>query len=543
MYLDQETANQIRLDEYLKEINPFTLLGTKQKQKMKPYLPTEVEAWNQDLAEQEWLKTQGFQEKTYLFEQAFSWIGEINQVLDQFKVGPLPSLSSWFEMKRFLVSCKFVYQEMDSQLIPPSLTPALKDVEVISSLYLHLHSSGERVLTFHFSDLNHTRWNQLEKRYKKIILRQKKRRKEQERWAIEEMGLTPNYLGEWVVPKGDPRVEEFARRNQFQLERETTIDVVYRLALTPADLALEQEKGEIEDQIMQTESEIFYHLSSIFQKKINELQRMAYLIGRLDFQWAKVRAGLSWNGVRPVYDHEKMTVADGYLPLEKQGLEREGSSFTPLSFQMSQGMVVIIGPNMGGKTMLLRMIGLFCSLAQYAVYVPANEFSFPLFSWIRASIGDGQSTEQGLSSFGAEMSRLSEWFSFTGKGLLLLDEIGRGTNPIEGAAIGTAVTKYLQQQNRWTIHVTHFSQVLEVKGIQAYRVAGLKRIPPKISGSIFEWKKQLQQEMDYRLLPIVEGEHVPLQAIQIAECLGIPDFVIKEARTQASLLGEEDFNE
>jgi len=157
--------------------------------------------------------------------------------------------------------------------------------------------------------------------------------------------------------------------------------------------------------------------------------------------------------------------------------------------------------------------------------------------------------EAGLSSFGAEMVRLKEALECEGTGLLLLDEIGRGTNPVEGAALAQAVTQTLAEAEHWAVHVTHYREVLMLPDVKAYRVAGLKKqaIAPGTSGGAPSWEsatlRQLQAVMDYRLVPLKRGESVPLEGLWIAERLGLPQPIVRLARTYMKKGGGENWKE
>ena len=150
----------------------------------------------------------------------------------------------------------------------------------------------------------------------------------------------------------------------------------------------------------------------------------------------------------------------------------------------------------------------------------------PLVSFVSGVMGDGQDAREGLSTFGAEVKRVAEWFGKKG-GLLLIDEIGRGTNPVEGAALSAAVTARLARSDHWAVHVTHYGEVLEVAGIRRYRTAGLR----EEGGNREDWTgDDWSSRMDFRLIPLAEGEGVPRQALWIAEAMGMPREIVEDAR-------------
>jgi DNA mismatch repair protein MutS2 len=193
---------------------------------------------------------------------------------------------------------------------------------------------------------------------------------------------------------------------------------------------------------------------------------------------------------------------------------------------------VVIGANMGGKTAALKTMGMIALLSQYGFFVPAASCKLPLFAWVRGIIGDLQDAEAGLSSFGSEIARLRDSMDLGDGGLLLLDEIGRGTNPAEGAALARAIAGHFTRRRLWSVHVTHYQEVLEVKGVRGYRVAGFSRSREQ-QGSLLP--EDLQQAiavgMDYRLLPLKPGETIPHEALWIAERLGLDPAIVEEAKS------------
>jgi DNA mismatch repair protein MutS2 len=131
-----------------------------------------------------------------------------------------------------------------------------------------------------------------------------------------------------------------------------------------------------------------------------------------------------------------------------------------------------------------------------------------------------------LSTFGAEMTRLGELLQRHPGGLLLLDEVGRGTNPAEGAALSAAVTAHLACGEHWAVHVTHHHEVLEVAGIRGYRTAGWKRPP---DASVLLRTENWREWIDYRLMPLEPGDEIPCQATAVARLMGMPEAVVRDA--------------
>ncbi len=121
-----------------------------------------------------------------------------------------------------------------------------------------------------------------------------------------------------------------------------------------------------------------------------------------------------------------------------------GLEYTPISIELKEGVSCITGANMGGKTVSLKLVGLLTTMAQHGLLVPAKKMVLGLNNFIKASIGDIQSTEKGLSTFGGEIKLIQEAIELSDKkGLILIDELASGTNPEEGYALSKAIVEYL----------------------------------------------------------------------------------------------------
>lgn len=237
------------------------------------------------------------------------------------------------------------------------------------------------------------------------------------------------------------------------------------------------------------------------------------ILAAYDFAFAKARLSAAMDA-RPVPIN-----ADGFIQLINGRHPLLGQGAVPLELIIGRRYrtLVITGPNTGGKTVALKTVGLLTLMAQSGLHVPAGEGTqLAMFEEILADIGDGQSIEQSLSTFSAHMSRIVAILRRARPAtLVLLDEIGTGTDPAEGAALAMAVLEQLHAAGGITLATTHYSDVKRLADIH----------PGFING-----RMDFDRETLKPLYRLVMGEAGSSQAFWIAERLGIGPEVLARAR-------------
>lgn len=296
---------------------------------------------------------------------------------------------------------------------------------------------------------------------------------------------------------------------------------------------------ELENLKMQEEEEeqrIRQWLSSEIKNNSNIIFKNIDAIGELDFILAKARLAIESKSTKPtIVSTGQISFLEGrHLPLESY-LKEEGKSYTPINIRIDQGVTVITGANMGGKTVSLKLVALITAMAQLGFYVPAKEATVGLFDFIYFSSGDQQSIQSGLSTFGGEIYGISQVLSRNGeRGLLLIDELARGTNPTEGYGISKGIITYLKKSTFVSLITTHFDGLSNIEGIRHLQVIGLKNInleDLKLELSKVDGKKQvLEKYMDYRLEEIKDGAEVPRDAILVAQLMGLNEEILDIAK-------------
>ncbi|HEX6938009.1 MAG TPA: endonuclease MutS2 [Longimicrobiales bacterium] len=249
------------------------------------------------------------------------------------------------------------------------------------------------------------------------------------------------------------------------------------------------------------------------------LQASLEALVALDSLYARARYALEHNGRRPALlpaGSREYVVVQGYHPLLRAGPD----PVVPFDLALEPGerTFLVSGPNTGGKTVLLKAIGLISAMAQSGIIPPIGEGSrLPIFRDIFADIGDEQSIEASLSTFSAHLKNLREIVEEAGaESLVLIDEIGSGTDPAEGGALAQAILVELTRRGTFTVATTHLGQLKLLAGEE----------PGVVNASLQFDSRELRPT--YRLQKGVPGRSYGLA---IARRLGFPDSVLEMAES------------
>ena len=244
------------------------------------------------------------------------------------------------------------------------------------------------------------------------------------------------------------------------------------------------------------------------------------LMARLDLDIAKARHSAAINAVAPwVSDQE---VADRHLKLVRARHPLLTGAVVPVSVDLDreQGVMLITGPNAGGKTVTLKTVGLLAMMAQAGLHVPAEEAHFPRFDGVYADIGDQQSIQQSMSTFSSHIANLKGIMSrATAHSLVLVDELGTSTDPEEGSALASAVLRYFQKIGSFVVGTTHH------RGVSRF----VQDQPGMVNASVDLDPTTL--EPTYHVTLGLPGRSY---ALTIAARLGVPQEVIDDARSGIS---------
>lgn len=269
------------------------------------------------------------------------------------------------------------------------------------------------------------------------------------------------------------------------------------------------------------EYQILGAITEMLYEKIRELKINIEVISEYDMIWAKAKYSNAISGIKPkLNDNGYIKIVDGKYPLIKGGV--------PLNFEIGKDYrtLTITGPNAGGKTVVLKTVGMLTLAVQSGFHIAAKEGTeISVFNNIFVDIGDNQSVENALSTFSSHVKNLAQIIKQSGKStLLLFDEIGSGTEPNEGAALAIAILEELYHKGCITIATTHYGEIKNFSNEH-----------PHFENAAMEFEKDTLEPL-YKLSI---GKCGDSNALYISKKMGISDSIIERTK---KYIESKDYN-
>lgn len=536
MLLSDRVLKNLEIDYIFHRLMVYTPYGEALKRGMQPYMSCDLKALGEELDRIETVVAL-IEKDRYTFVEMRSVFKHVKDLRGSFQraaEGITLSLVELFEIKTFVGMLEKLahYQEKLKWNWPDHLK-----VHPIPALKQLLDPQGSGINTFYIYDEYSETLKDLRRQMGEVEA-------EINKGKLQSRELVQNQLKVKIRPNGELTINKSNKELMHQLEgceglvysSETYMNITYKVKMAEQIEILLKKLDDYKLQEEEEELRIRQKLTAEINNYIAEIHHNIDAIGALDLLVGKAYLAIGMDGIKPMLtEDEVIEIIEGRHLKVEDSLTKQGKAFTPITVKLENGVTCITGANMGGKTISLKLIGLLTAMAQYGLFVPAKEMRFSPKEYIFFSVGDLQSADMGLSTFGAEIMEIKDILQRTEEsGLILIDELARGTNPAEGYAISKAIIQYLKDKLATTIITTHFDGLADTEGIIHLQVRGLIDVDFNLLKQQMGNEGELginlvHQYMDYRLEVIKDQRKIPQDAINIARLMGLQEEILREA--------------
>ena len=521
-FMTDNTIKNINFDYIFNEVKTITEYGIKKKQEVKPFRKGQ----EADL-KNEFNKIRAFIESSKRRDiiDVLKHVKNVYETLERAKHNQVLDEVELFEIKNFLIQT----ERMDKIL----RTMSIDDLKLtpLPQLYELLDPAHEKLNTFYIYDEYSEKLKEIRNEKKQAEKNIGVLRKAIKETIEKKYSIKLNLKDEVTISKAQKeKTEELSKDINLRVSGENYLNIIFKIKNSQEIDALEKRLENLKSDEEEEEFKIRQNISKEIKGYYDILISNIQVIGETDYLIAKANYAQKTHSVEPeIIEDLEITFKSGRnLKLERTLIEKH-REYVPIDLNLRKNVVCITGANMGGKTVSLRMIGQIAALAAYGMFVPCEYARICLFDHIFISVGDDQSIEKGLSTFGAEIVNLKEALDYSvERCLILIDELAGGTNPKEGYAITKAVVNYLKKKNCITVLTTHYDNVANDDDVQNLQVAGLV-LPDESDLFKINNIEQISKYMDYRLIEVQYEKDIPKDAIKIAKMAGIPEGLIKDA--------------
>ncbi|QIB70518.1 DNA mismatch repair protein MutS [Aminipila butyrica] len=532
-----KTRRETGLSYVMQNIYTATPFGTKIMKELAPYMPGEEEALREEFSRMEKMSEMLKENPKWqdILYECFMETKDCSYTLERSENSTL-SVVELFEIKSLLL-----IMEKIKKLFLSKPEAVLEEfiLEDVDSILNQLDPAMERINTFYIYDQFSPRLGPLRKQRREYEIAVRKAQKKTKLYLEEKYNLDISPKFECIISKAKTEQVDLLREvPELIIKDQDYVNVTFSIKPSEEADQFITKMNELTAEIEEAELEVREQLSKEIFKHRNLIAENCKRMGQLDFIMGKTVYAEQHRCIKPeiVAEHILEFGEGRHLEVEDILLSKE-KIYCPVSMNLANGVSCITGANMGGKTISLKLAGLVQLLAQYGFFVPCDWAKVGLCNFVQILIGDSQSLERGLSSFGSEMEELKEILDNSkSQSLILIDEIASGTNPVEGLALTQSLIEYLQDKPYITLITTHFDNVAQRNMVKTMQVIGLENADfNKLDKEIkYANRKEriniISRYMDYRLKTVEREEEIPKDALNIAKILGLSDEIINRAR-------------
>ncbi len=296
--------------------------------------------------------------------------------------------------------------------------------------------------------------------------------------------------------------------------------------ITPELKEFESKVLSAKERIEEIEKELYNRIIAKIRDHVDVISNVATELARLDVLSTLAYDAALYGYTRPKFDEDRMSLKGSRHPV----VERNVEDFVPNDFEMdsSRRFIILTGPNMSGKSTLIRQIALISIMAQMGSFVPADKAVLPIFDRVFTRMGARDDISGGRSTFMVEMSEVALILSHaTKKSLILLDEVGRGTSTFDGISIAWAVSEYIHERVKAkTVFATHYTELTELASMYDGIVNMTIAVEEREGNVVFLHK-------------LIEGVADRSYGIEVARLAGLPDEVVERAKDVLNAIVEK----
>lgn len=529
--LDKWSFEALDLKEILDRVETFSELGRKHRKTLQHYLPgqeDELTAYFQLLGQ----VIEKIADNKVLQDKLKNELIHLKDISYSIKrLGKDIQIHELFEIKQF---CYF-YERLRLHLAKDKIK-VVEDFPHLRRVFNILDPDGQEVPTFKISS---SYSSELQAVREKIASLSRKKKIEQQLFRqkiIDDLKLSK--IEEKIIVSNmktalKTKIEE---SDFFGIQEENFANTIYYIKYPEAIRDYEYRLNELFIKQEDLSNQVILQLSTQLKKYQDVLATSLEIVAKFDDILGKSIFALKYNCTLPILTKEyKVQIIQAVNIPVYDALKRVSIKYQKIDLMLDNKMNILVGANMAGKSTALTTLGQFSYLVQHGFPVPAYKCIIPLFDYILVTGDEANQKSIDLSSFGKELVRINSYYGRPGKGLFILDEFARGTNPKEGNALSKAMFETLYIKNNFCFCATHFNSPLEIEGVAHFTIPGIteddfKEIRDQNQINPDNRLKALHKKMKYNLIKITGKRETPQAGLMIAELLGTDQEIIKKAK-------------